>query len=86
MRCWRQEQHQGLVTERAVRALRQRPVRPDLLGDALVELRRICHVAAEPEENLDEYRAEAQTITLRRREARSVEDVRRIAHEEFVHS
>lgn len=36
------------------------------------------------EDNLDEYRAEAQTITLRRSEARSVEDVRRIAHEEFV--
>ncbi len=36
------------------------------------------------EDNLDEYRAEAQTITLRRSEARSVDDGRRIAHEEFV--
>ena len=36
------------------------------------------------ENNLEEYRPEAQTITGRRREALSVEDVRRIAHEEFV--
>ena len=34
--------------------------------------------------NTDEYRAEAQTITLRRNEAGSVADVRRIVHEEFV--
>lgn len=36
------------------------------------------------EENSDEYRAEAETITLRRVQAHSVDDVRRIAHEEFV--
>jgi len=35
-------------------------------------------------ENLDEYHAEAQTIMLRLHEAHSVEDVRRITHEEFV--
>ncbi len=36
------------------------------------------------ESNRDEYHAEAQTIALRRIEAGSVADVRRIAHEEFV--
>ena len=34
--------------------------------------------------NADEYRPEAETIALRPPEARSVEDVRRITHEEFV--
>lgn len=32
----------------------------------------------------DEYRPEAETITRRRPEARSVDDVRRIVHGEFV--
>ena len=36
------------------------------------------------EENTDEYRPEAETIALRRTEARSLDDVRRIVHEEFV--
>jgi hypothetical protein len=36
-------------------------------------------------DNQDEYRAEAETIVLRRAEARSVDDVVRIVHEEFVH-
>jgi hypothetical protein len=36
------------------------------------------------DENTDECRAEAETITLRRTQANSVDDVRRIAHEEFV--
>lgn len=36
------------------------------------------------EDNTDEYRAEAETITLRLPSAHSVDDVRRIAHEEFV--
>lgn len=34
--------------------------------------------------NSDEYRPEALTIMLRRGEARSMEDVRRIVHEEFT--
>lgn len=37
------------------------------------------------EKNTDEYRPEAQTITLRLPEATSADDVRRITHEEFVH-
>jgi hypothetical protein len=36
------------------------------------------------ETNLDEYRSEAETITLRRAEAKSVDDVRRIVNEEFI--
>ncbi len=36
------------------------------------------------EENSDEYRPEAETIQLRRAEAHSTADVRRIIHEEFV--
>jgi hypothetical protein len=36
------------------------------------------------EDNSDEYRPEAETIQLRRAEASSVADVRRIIHEEFV--
>jgi hypothetical protein len=36
------------------------------------------------EDNSDEHRPEAETIALRRREAHSVDDVRRITHEEFV--
>ena len=36
------------------------------------------------EENTDEYRPEAETITLRRSEATNLEDVRRIVHAEFV--
>jgi hypothetical protein len=36
------------------------------------------------EHNTDEYRAEAETICLRRDEARTPEDLRRIVHEEFV--
>jgi hypothetical protein len=36
------------------------------------------------EVNTDEYRAEAETITLRRAEAKSVDDVLRIVYEEFV--
>ena len=36
------------------------------------------------ETNLDEYRSEAETITLRRAEASSVDDVRRIVDEELV--
>jgi hypothetical protein len=35
-------------------------------------------------ENTDEYRPEAETITLRLAEAATVDDVRRIVHEEFV--
>jgi len=34
---------------------------------------------------VDEYRSEAETITLRRREASSRGDVQRIVHEEFVY-
>lgn len=34
--------------------------------------------------NTDEYRSEAETITLRRPEASSELDLRRIVHEEFV--
>lgn len=34
--------------------------------------------------NVDEYRPEAETITLRLPGARSVDEVRRIVHEEFV--
>jgi hypothetical protein len=34
--------------------------------------------------NTDEYRPEAESIVLRLPDAHSVEDVRRIAHEEFV--
>jgi hypothetical protein len=37
------------------------------------------------ETNVDEYRPEAETIALRRSEARSAVDVRRIVHEEFTH-
>ena len=36
------------------------------------------------EENTDEYRAEAQTVTMRLPETTSEDDVRRITHEEFV--
>lgn len=36
------------------------------------------------ETNSDEYRSEAETITLRLHEAASAADVRRIVHEEFV--
>ena len=36
------------------------------------------------EDNTDEYAAEVSTIIARLRDARSAEDVRRIAHEEFV--
>lgn len=36
------------------------------------------------EENTDEYRPEAETITLRRCEATNLEDVRQIVHSEFV--
>ncbi|MDL5350701.1 hypothetical protein [Microbacterium sp. zg-YB36] len=35
--------------------------------------------------NTDEYRSEARTITARRGEARSVEDVLTIVHEECCH-
>lgn len=35
--------------------------------------------------NTDEYRAEAETITLRRSEVQSVVAVRRIVYEEFTH-
>jgi hypothetical protein len=34
--------------------------------------------------NTDEYRSEAETITIRLPEAHSVEDVLRITHEEFI--
>jgi len=34
--------------------------------------------------NTDEYRSEAETITLRLPRAQSADDVRRIVHEEFV--
>ena len=37
------------------------------------------------EDNTDEYRAEAETITLRLPDSSGVEDVQRIVHEEFVH-
>lgn len=36
------------------------------------------------ESNTDEYRPEAETITLRRREASSLEGVHRIVYEEFM--
>ena len=36
------------------------------------------------EVNTDEYRPEAESITLRRAEAKSVDDVRRIVDEEFA--
>ena len=36
------------------------------------------------EDNTDEYRAEAETIALRRGEVRSLQDVQRVVHEEFV--
>jgi hypothetical protein len=36
------------------------------------------------EDNTDEYRAEAQTITIRLPHATCADDVRRISHEEFV--
>lgn len=36
------------------------------------------------EDNTDEYRAEAETITLRRDEVRSLQDAQRVVHEEFV--
>jgi len=36
------------------------------------------------EDNTDEYRAEAQTITIRLPDATSADDVRRITHQEFV--
>ena len=36
------------------------------------------------EDNTDEYRAEAQTITLRRAEATTQDGLRRIVYEEFV--
>jgi hypothetical protein len=45
---------------------------------------RIDPIGINFEENTDEYRAEAETITLRRAEARNVDEVRRIVHEEFV--
>lgn len=35
-------------------------------------------------ENTDEYRPEAETITLRRADVASFEDLRRVVHEEFV--
>ncbi|MDQ3579875.1 MAG: hypothetical protein M3443_20215 [Actinomycetota bacterium] len=35
-------------------------------------------------DNTDEYRAEAETIALRRGEVSSVQDVQRVVHEEFV--
>jgi hypothetical protein len=35
--------------------------------------------------NTDEYRSEAETITLRRSQAQSLDDTRRIVHEEFTH-
>lgn len=34
--------------------------------------------------NSDEYRSEAETITLRRHEAQSEDGLRRMVHEEFV--
>lgn len=37
------------------------------------------------EHNTDEYRSEAQTITLRIAEAASEHDLQRIIHEEFAH-
>ncbi len=37
------------------------------------------------ETNTDEYRSEAETITLRRGEVSSVHDLLRVIHEEFVH-
>jgi hypothetical protein len=37
------------------------------------------------EDNTDEYRAEAETITLRLPDSSGVDDVQRIVHEEFVH-
>lgn len=36
------------------------------------------------EHNTDEYRAEAETIALRRDESTSVEDTQRVVHDEFV--
>ncbi len=36
------------------------------------------------ESNTDEYRPEAETVQLRKSEAGSVEDVRRIVYEEFI--
>ena len=36
------------------------------------------------EHNTDEYRAEAETIALRRDEVHSLQDAQRVTHEEFV--
>jgi len=37
------------------------------------------------EDNTDEYRAEAESICIRRHEALTPEDLQRVMHEEFVH-
>lgn len=68
----RQNRHQALIgQEQVVSQIEAILFRHDLIGINF-------------EENTDEYRAEAETITLRRAEAHSVDDVRRIAHQEFV--
>jgi hypothetical protein len=82
-RQWREE-----IAPRIKAATEERQRRLVGQEDTVAQLERLLFeddpIGINFEENVDEYRAEAETITLRLPEATSEDELLRIVHEEFV--